>query len=54
MIKSIVKPFVTGVILLLSYSLFAQKTDNLKDIIFKDISNRFQVAIPGALNKTIR
>jgi hypothetical protein len=54
MTKSIVKLFVTGVILLLYFSLFAQKPDNLKDIILKDISNRFQVTIPGALNKTIR
>lgn len=53
MTKSIVKPFVTGVILLLSFTLFAQKPNNLQDINLKDISNRFQVLIPGALNQTI-
>jgi hypothetical protein len=53
MTKSIVKPFVTGVILLLSFTLFAQKPYNLQDINLKDISNRFQVLIPGALNQTI-
>lgn len=53
MTKSIVKPFVTGVILLLSFTLFAQKPYDLQDINLKDISNRFQVLIPGALNQTI-
>ncbi len=54
MIKSILKPCITGIILCLSVSLFAQKPNNLQDIILQDISNRFQVSIPGALNKTIK
>ena len=54
MTKSILKPFVTGAILLLSFSIFAQKPNDFQDIILKDISNRFQVTIPGALNKTIK
>jgi hypothetical protein len=54
MTKSNLKPFVTGAILLLSFSIFAQKPNDFQDIILKDISNRFQVTIPGALNKTIK
>ena len=54
MTKSNLKPFITGAILLLSFSIFAQKPNNFQDIILKDISNRFQVTIPGALNKTIK
>lgn len=48
------KTLLTGVNLILSFSFFAQKPNDLQDIILKDISNRFQVAIPGELNQTIK
>ena len=54
MTKSMIKPFVIGVSLILSFSLFGQTSNNLENIILDDISNRFQVTIPGEFNKTIK